>query len=172
MAEAIARRTRTASRTRTAAKLGERQSRIEYWMKMPPMTVKMRDSVAHARALLEEHRINQLPVVVNGKLVGIVTDRDLRDASAAVRVSSRLAGAKDEVDATPEQIPVEAVMSTSVLLLKPADSIQKAAELMRRERIGGVPVVDRGRLVGIITRSDVLDAFVTLSKERRGVLEN
>ena len=167
MAEAIVKRTRTTSRSKPAPTLDQRQSRIEYWMKMPPMTVKMRDSVAHARALLEEHRFNQLPVVVNGKLVGIVTDRDLRDASAAVRVSSKVAGAKDEIEATPEQIPVEAVMSTKVLMLRPADTIQRAAELMRRERIGGVPVVDRGRLVGIITRSDVLDAFVALTKERR-----
>jgi acetoin utilization protein AcuB len=167
MAEARARRTRTASRTRVAVKPGERTTRVEYWMKMPPLTVKMRDSVAHARALLEEHRFNQLPVVVNGKLVGIVSDRDLRDATAAVRTSSKIPGGKPAFEATPEQIPVEAVMSTNVLMVKPADSIQKAAELMRRERIGGVPVVDRGHLVGIITRSDVLDAFVTLSKERR-----
>jgi acetoin utilization protein AcuB len=167
MAEAIVKRTRTISRSKPAPKPDQRQSRIEYWMKMPPMTVKMRDSVAHARALLEEHRINQLPVVVNGKLVGMVTDRDLRDAAAAVRVSSKVAGAKDDIEATPEQIPVEAVMSTKVLMLRPADTIQRAAELMRRERIGGVPVVDRGRLVGIITRSDVLDAFVALTKELR-----
>ena len=58
--------------------------RVRDWMKHPVHTVKPRDSIAHARALLEEHRINQLPVIVNGNVVGIVTDRDLRDAFPSV----------------------------------------------------------------------------------------
>lgn len=159
---------RSASRASAASKrTGNYKVRVEYWMKMPVLTVKPRESVAHARALMEEHRVNQLPVLVNGKLVGIVTDRDLRDATSAMQTSAKVAGASlSREDATPELIPVEAVMSAKVLVLKPQDTIQKAAGLMRRERIGGIPVVDRGRIVGIITRSDVLDAFVTLTKNR------
>jgi acetoin utilization protein AcuB len=139
--------------------------RIEHLMKLAVHTVKPQDTVAHARAILEEHRINQLPVVVNRKLVGIATDRDLRDAPAAVGVAAQSAGAARNPPA-PEQIPVEAVMTTNVLTLTPADSVAEAARLMRRERIGAVPIVDRGALVGIIARSDILDAFVALSEER------
>jgi len=64
------------------------------WMKVPSHTVKPYDSVAHARAILEQYRINQLPVVVNERLTGIVTDRDLRDAPQAVQVSAAAAGVK------------------------------------------------------------------------------
>jgi acetoin utilization protein AcuB len=137
---------------------------IERWMKFVVHTVKPLDSVAHARAILEEHRINQLPVVVNGRLVGIVTDRDLRDALRAVQIASTEAGDKKTAPATSEQIPVETVMTTSVLTLKPKDSLTEAASLMRQERIGAIPIVEDGVLHGIITRSDILDAFLRINR--------
>jgi acetoin utilization protein AcuB len=136
---------------------------IEQWMKFVVHTVKPLDSVAHARAILEEHRINQLPVVVKGHLVGIVTDRDLRDAPRAAQIASTDAGDKDTAAKTSEQIPVEAVMTTNVLTLKPKDSLAQAASLMRQERIGAIPIVENGVLRGIITRSDILDAFLKIS---------
>jgi acetoin utilization protein AcuB len=127
------------------------------WMTARLRTVKPLDSVAHARAVLEEHRINQLPVVKNGMLVGIVTDRDLRDA---VTTSAHLAGTVEPVPQAPDEIPVEAVMTHNVITLAPHSTIVTAAELMRRERIGSVPIVDRHTLAGIVTRSDILEAFV------------
>jgi acetoin utilization protein AcuB len=57
--------------------------KIKDWMNSPVHTVKPHDTVAHARELLERYRINQLPVVVDGVLVGIVSDRDLRSATPA-----------------------------------------------------------------------------------------
>ena len=131
---------------------------IERWMKPAVLTVKPRDTAAHAREQMERSRVNQLPVVHDGKLLGIVTDRDLRDASPSV-FDHRKTAASD-----PAQISVESVMTSNVLTLAPADSMAAAASLMRRERIGAVPIVDRGLVVGIITRSDVLDAFVALSE--------
>jgi CBS domain-containing protein len=72
---------RLTSRPKAAAPRSPKDSmRIENWMSRPVITVRPRDSVADARSALEQHRINQLPVVVNGRLVGIVTDRDLRNA--------------------------------------------------------------------------------------------
>jgi len=142
--------------------------KIEGLMKQPVHTVKPQDSVAHARAILEEHRINQLPVVQNRRLVGIVTDRDLRDAPEAVEVASSAAASATRTPAPhPERIPVEAVMTTNVLTLTPADTVEDAARLMRRERIGAIPIVERDALVGIVTRSDILDAFV-LVREQQG----
>jgi acetoin utilization protein AcuB len=135
------------------------------WMTAPVLTVKPRDKVAHARAILEEHRINQLPVVLKGKLVGIVTDRDLRDAARAVEVSAAAAGVERGTEkVSPENIAVETVMTSHVLVMEPTDSIAQAATLMRRERIGAIPIVGRGRLVGILARSDVLDAFLALAE--------
>src|SRR5262249_34689279 len=63
--------------------------RVDGSMKRPVLTVKPRDSIAHARAIMEEHRVNQLPVVVDDRLVGIVTDRDLRDAFPSVFETTR-----------------------------------------------------------------------------------
>jgi CBS domain-containing protein len=71
-------------------------------------TVKPRDSVTHARALLEEHRINQLPVIVNRRLVGIVTDRNLRDAVNTMRVSALEALGKEAPAQDPDTVTVEA----------------------------------------------------------------
>lgn len=138
----------------------DRQAMIcERWMTMEVHTVKPFDSVAYARALLEQYRINQAPVVKNGVLVGIVTDRDLRDAVNTVTVSAQLAG-DIEAPQLPNEIPVEVVMSRNVIALPPHATLVNAAMVMRRERIGSVPIADGAHLVGILTRSDILDAFV------------
>jgi len=135
---------------------------VERWMKRQLQCVKPLDTIRHARELMENHRINQLPVVVEGRIVGIVTDRDLRDAFPSVFDSAYPTEARRT---DPGTITVEAVMTPYVLTLSPKDSVADAARLMRRERVGAVPVVDGNRLVGLITRSDVLDAFVSLAED-------
>jgi acetoin utilization protein AcuB len=125
------------------------------------VTVKPHDSVRHARELLERHRINQLPVVVDGRLAGIVTDRDLRDAFPSV-FDHRRNGRRDSA-ADPAAIPVEDVMTRDVLTIAPDVPVYEGARLMRRERIGAIPVVEGRRVIGILTRSDVLDAFLAIS---------
>jgi acetoin utilization protein AcuB len=126
------------------------------------IVVKPRDSVVHARMLLERHRINQLPVMVDGKLVGIITDRDLRDAFPSVlHIPGRLGGGK--IHREPENVDVETVMTRNVLILAPDDTLLEAARLMRRERIGALPVLAADQLVGILTRSDVLDTYATIA---------
>ena len=139
--------------------------RISAWMKYPAITVKPRDSADHAREVMEKHRINQLPVVVDDRLVGIVTDRDLRDAFPSVFDTAEAFGRRTRTSGVdPATIPVEDVMTPTVLTLAPVSSVADAARLMRRERIGAIPIVDAGRLVGILSRSDVLDAFVDVSR--------
>ena len=131
--------------------------RVDDWMAGVVHTVKPKTDVLHARATLENERINQLPVVVNGKLVGIITDRDLRDAFPSVFASARHPG-----DAL-AKINVEEVMTRDVFTVAPGDSVIDAARLMRKERVGAVPVVDGTALVGIITRSDLLDALSAMA---------
>ena len=135
----------------------------ERWMSLEVLTVKPKDSVAHARALLEEYRINQLPVVKNRDLVGIVTDRDLRDAANAVTTSARLAGVPEPPAGATARIAVDEVMTQKLLTLSPRSSLIAAAALMLRERVGSVPIVDGKQLVGILTRSDLLNAFVAVA---------
>jgi acetoin utilization protein AcuB len=133
-------------------------------MKHPVHTVKPRDSIAHAREILERHRINQLPVVVNGAVIGIVTDRDLRDAFPSVFDSPGFAGVSHKPAREPEKILVEEVMSAKVFMVGPDEPLAEAARVMRRERIGAIPIVERDKLVGIVTRADILEAFVALEE--------
>jgi acetoin utilization protein AcuB len=143
--------------------------KIEPWMKRPVVTVKPRDSARQAREVMEKYRINQLPVVSDGRLVGIVTDRDLRDVFPSVFESATPFERRRPAPGTdPAEIPVEDVMTPNVLTLAPGALVADAARLMRRERIGAIPIVDGGRLVGILTRSDVLEAFVELSQGAMG----
>jgi acetoin utilization protein AcuB len=101
--------------------------------------------------------------VVDGRLAGIVTDRDLRDAFPSVFEHGRRREGTD-----PCAIPVEDVMTREVLTIAPDVPVDDGARLMRRERIGAIPVVDGRRLVGILTRSDVLDAFLSMSRNVPG----
>ena len=108
------------------------------------ITVEPQVSLSAARALLHRHRIRQLPVLRKGHLVGIITDRDLRGTSAA--------------DAT-----VADRMTPKPMVIGSNASVDEAARLLTAHKIGALPVVDGGKLVGILASSDILDAFVDLS---------
>jgi len=139
----------------------------ERWMTVQVESVTPLDSVAHARALLEERHVNQLPVVRNGVLVGIVTDRDLREAPQRLAAAEGWDAPGKSPPKEPDQIPVEAVMTSTPITLAPHSTLLNAAVVLRRERIGSVPIVDGDRLVGIVTRSDILDAFIARENCRR-----
>src|SRR5499426_3168918 len=129
---------------------------VSKWMTKSVVTIKPEDTLRHARERLTKYRINQLPVVVNDKLVGIVTDRDVRDAYPS---SLRLFYGKD-IDEFGESHTVEEIMTYNVVAISPQTSLWEAAQHLRRQRFGALPVVENGKLVGIITRSDLLDAFL------------
>ncbi len=129
---------------------------VSQWMTKSLITIKPHDTLRQARERMAKHRINQLPVVVNDKLVGIVTDRDVRDAYPS---SLRPFRGKD-IDEFGDSHLVEEVMTYSVVTVSPQTSLRDAALQLRRQRFGALPVVENGKLVGIITRSDLLDAML------------
>ena len=140
--------------------------KITPYIRRTVVTVKPLESVLHARELLERHRINQLPVVVDGRLVGIVTDRDLRDVFPSVLDHGRRVRRHPEMD--PDRVPVWDAMSPRVFTLGPDASVPEAAALLRGERIGAVPIVDRDeRLCGILTRSDLLGALIAAAEDEQ-----
>jgi CBS domain-containing protein len=142
---------------------------IRAWMKRPLHLVKPMDSIHHARELMERHRVNQLPVVVDGRVVGIITDRDVRDAFPSVFDAPDMARRKPKPAMTdPRTVTVEMVMTGNVITIGPSASMAEAARLMRRQRVGALPVVEADRLVGIVTRSDVLDCFLDLALLEEG----
>jgi acetoin utilization protein AcuB len=142
--------------------------RIREWMTSPIISIKPRDTILHAREIMEKNRINQLPVVVRNRLVGIVTDRDLRDAFPSVlNIAGRRRRGRRRPSAGPGEVCIEDVMARNVLTVAPDGTIDHAAQLIRRERIGAVPVIEKGKIIGILTRSDLLDACASLVEELR-----
>jgi acetoin utilization protein AcuB len=112
-------------------------------MTKDPVTVSPDDLLIQARLKLQKGNFRQLPVVADGQLIGIITDRDMREH----------AGYLDRTE-------VKAVMSRKPLSVTPAMTLEAAAQLLLKHKIGGLPVVENVRVVGIITRSDVLQAFL------------
>lgn len=127
--------------------------RVADWMTEGVLAVETFDSIAIARQLMAKHRVNQLPVLDNDHLVGIVTDRDIRDAYPTSMMINRA----EEIDRFAEKITVEEVMTRDIFIVRPETSLSTAVSLLRRHRIGSLPVVKNKSLVGIITRSDILD---------------
>ncbi|MGH3148201.1 MAG: CBS and ACT domain-containing protein, partial [Rubrobacter sp.] len=118
------------------------------------VTLSPQDTAKAALALCRERRIRHLPVLEGGVLVGIVSDRDLRSAAPALGDTDRAAALAE--------IRVGEVMASQVVTVAPDDPIEQAANTMRERRIGCLPVVEGGGLVGIVTASDVMDALVYL----------
>jgi acetoin utilization protein AcuB len=107
-----------------------------------------------ALALCRERRIRHLPVLEDGRLVGIVSDRDLRSATPALGDPARAEALR--------KILIHEVMARKVATAHPDDPIEEAANAMRERKIGCLPVVEGEALVGIVTSSDVMEALVYL----------
>ena len=112
------------------------------------------ETAGTALALCRERRIRHLPVLQEGRIVGIVSDRDLRSSTPALGDPARATAL--------QEILVEDVMGSDVVSALPDDPIEQAANTMRDRRIGCLPVVEDDELIGILTASDVMDALVYL----------
>ena len=133
---------------------------VERRMRFMPCTVDPDDSVAHARALLDEHGISQLPVVSNGRLIGIVSRHDLKTS----KFSATRPAMREALEMHPDRVPVDAVMTTEVYTATPSDTLTYAAQLMLRKRVHALPIVEEGRLLAILNRNDIVDAFPGLDE--------
>lgn len=112
-------------------------------MTKDPVTVTPDDLLIQARLKMQAGGFRRLPVVSDGQLVGIITDRDLRQHVGLL-----------------DRTEVKAAMSKKPITVTPATTLESAAQILLKQKIGSLPVVERGRPVGIITTSDVLEAFL------------
>ena len=119
------------------------------------VTVEPQSTVATAIRLMRQGQLRRLPVVEDGVLVGIVTSGDLR------RITGLASILKDpsQDNFLWRHIPIANVMSHTPISLSPDTPISAAARLLVAHKIGGLPVVDQGRLVGIITATDLLQTL-------------
>lgn len=122
-------------------------------------TVRPEAQLSEAAKLMRARKIRHLPVVDRaGRLVGMVTARDLRQALFAPAVHDEQA----DLPALLAALSVGDVMTRGVVSVRAATSIRDAARLMHERKLGALPVVERERLVGILTETDVLRAFQEL----------
>ena len=121
-------------------------------MVSPAVTVKPQDSLHNVLTLCQRRQIRHLPVVENEQLMGIVTDRTLREASTHPAVYNLLL----DLLASLDRGAVEQIMVREVVTVAPDTPVREAAKLMRERNIGCLPVVRGGKVVGIVTTSDLL----------------
>jgi acetoin utilization protein AcuB len=124
-------------------------------MSRPVVTIGPSDSCQQAVARMHQARVRHLPVVNReGDLVGVVTDRDLRHHLFSPHVFKELGFTS--VDILLRAVPVSAIMSTDVISVEADADLAEAARTMLEDKVGSLPVLERGRLVGILTETDLL----------------
>src|SRR5687767_1221523 len=123
---------------------------VRNWMASNPITIIPQTTLPNVRQLMLDHHLHHLPVVNEDKLVGVVTWRDIHRAEAWDGVDF---GGHD-LNSLLDRLTAKEFMSYKPITISPDATIGEAAYLMVEHKIGGLPVVDEGKLVGIITESD------------------
>jgi acetoin utilization protein AcuB len=137
---------------------------VAEWMTPKPESVTPKTPVMEAMQRLRKGGYRRLPVVDGGRLVGIVTDRDLKDATP----SSATTLSVYELNYLLSKLSVREVMTAPVVTVAPEDPVEEASLLMETHKISGLPVVAEGRLEGMLTITDMLRAFVAMLGLRDG----
>lgn len=119
--------------------------KVKNWMMVDPVTIERTKLIQEADELMKKHSIRHLPVVDGEQLVGFITQTDLRQYFFPSMV---------------EDIPVHDVMTVNPITINASSSIEQAARLIHDYKIGGLPVMDKKKLVGVITASDIVSGFI------------
>ena len=116
-----------------------------------PVVVDPSETISKALVLMYQHDIRHLPVIDRGRLVGIVSDRDIKQTMGPPSV---VKGPLDEAEAS---LPVASIMTQNPISVRPGDTLKTAIEQIIENRISGLPVVDHDlRLVGILSEIDIM----------------
>jgi acetoin utilization protein AcuB len=135
--------------------VGERMSR-------PVISVSPDASINDVLAMFKKERIRRAPVIKDGKLVGIVSERDLLHATSSSVTTLSIW----ELNYLISKVKVKSVMTKKVITVHKDTPIEEAARLMADKKIGGLPVVDGERVVGMITETDLFKVFLELMGAR------
>lgn len=140
---------------------------VENWMNPKVITVDVSEPMLGATKLMKENQIRHLPVLREGKLVGIITDRDLKRASPSDATSLEA----HELLYIIANIKVGEIMTRNPITVPCDYTVEEAAEVLLKNRISGMPVVDKeGKVVGTITQTDIFRVLLSLTGlAKRGI---
>lgn len=125
------------------------------------LTVGVEDPIRKVWELMEDKSLRRFPVMAQRRLVGIITDRDLRNATA----SSVVLMEKKYHDYLLDNVKVESVMTPNPRTVTPDTSLRDAARIILEMKVGGLPVLEGDDLAGMITETDLIKALIELLPE-------
>ena len=142
---------------------------VQNWMTTDVVSVGPDTSLLKVGKLMKDHHIRRIPVVdEQGQVVGIISDRDVRDASPSKATTLDMY----EMHYLLAELKAKNIMTPKPITVKPSDTVEQAALIMLDHKVGGLPVVDDGgKLVGIISDHDVFKALVDITGARMGGLQ-
>ncbi|MDA8160686.1 MAG: CBS and ACT domain-containing protein [Desulfobacteraceae bacterium] len=141
---------------------------IRDWMAKDVLTVDENTSLMRATRIMKENNIRKLPVVSHGKLLGIITDRDVKEASPSKTTSLDI----HELYYLLSEMKVKDVMTKDPVTMRMTDSLEKAALVMLDNKISGIPVLDDSdHLSGILSETDVLLGFIHATGIKDGAVQ-
>jgi len=127
---------------------------IANWMTRNPSFITPQDTLAQAKKMMDDGHCRRLPVVENGKLEAIITERDLRQHWGYL-----------------DSTKVSAAMTSGPVTISPSVKVEDAVRLMLKYKIGGLPIVEDGKLIGILSTSDVLRALLEVLRATEVILK-
>lgn len=141
---------------------------IKEWMTKNPIVIDEYTSIMKANQLMKENGIRRIPVVKNNKIVGIVSDRDIKEAAPSKATSLDV----HELYYLLSEIKIKDIMTANPITINDHDSVEKAAVIMLENKISGLPVLDaESNVVGMITQTDVFKVMISITGIYRGPIQ-
>jgi CBS domain-containing protein len=135
-------------------------AKVKDWMSKPVITLGVGSNILQARNVMLRNKIKRIPIVLGNKLVGIVTEKDIAKALGLFRKLSEGKHWNEKM----KKILVEQIMSKDLITVSPEETLGKVVEIMLDNKISGLPIVENEKLVGIITKTDLIKAVENLCK--------